>query len=420
MLSLSQRRTQLTVIIMVAVLIRLGVMFALQTYQFKSERAYGYSNARVAFHVMTGRGFSLSANEAGGLNKTAITPPGYVYVLAGIFKIFGPYTVMSAIVIETIQALISSLTCLLFYLLGRRFHEHIGLLAAAAMAVYPSAIFFSVVRIGPAPVVVLLLALMMHYLLKLQENPQTRDAVICGVLMGLNALFEPAVILFYVLACIWLLLWRSRARLAAVTHAFVMGIVCMVLVLPWTIRNYMVFHTFVPLKSSMGRNLLEGSHPQGTGVIHHFGIPEVLSLEELKIFRSSNELQKDKMLFHKAVEFIQDDPKYFLHSTLRRIFYFWAPLNPYRTTPHDTLRLVTYGPVLILAIFGILLMRQKWLETTLVLALFFSYPLPYYITHVSINRYKFIVEPFLVLLASYAVLTLIRRLKPRAIPVAAG
>jgi 4-amino-4-deoxy-L-arabinose transferase-like glycosyltransferase len=416
----NQRALWLTAIVVVALLVRLCVMFLLQGYVFKGNHEYGYNNTMVAKQLVLGEGFSLGYYDSGAPRPTAITPPGYVYFLALMFSIFGVYSVEAAIVIEVLQSLTAAVTCIVFYMLGKRVSEQVGILTAAAMAVYPPSIFFSVMRIGPVILVVLLLALTMHYLLKIQENLHYRDAVICGIVMGCNALFEPAVVLFYVLSCVWLFLWSPMSRVAALKFSIIMGVVCFVCLLPWTIRNSIVFGSYVPLKSSMGRNLLEGNTPYGTGVIHNFEKENLFSPEDYKKLRNTDELQADKMMFDKALYFIKQDPMRFVMSTLKRIFYFWSPINPYRPTREDMLRLVTYGPVLIGAIIGVLLAGKHWRVVSLVLCLFLAYPLPYYITHVSINRYKFIVEPFLVLLAIYALTEIFEKIRGRPLQIING
>jgi hypothetical protein len=106
---------------------------------------------------------------------------------------------------------------------------------------------------------------------------------------------------------------------------------------------------------------------------------------------------------------IKNDPKTFLNLTLKRIFYYWSPVNPYRPTRYDNLRMIFYGPVLVFAALGILLTRKRWRETSLLLALFLSHPLIYYVTQVTINRYRYAAEVFLIPLASYAVVSLLER-----------
>ncbi|NIN68309.1 MAG: hypothetical protein GTO63_27095, partial [Anaerolineae bacterium] len=74
----------------------------------------------------------------------------YVFFMALIFRVFGVYTLGSAIVIETAQLLMAAASCVIFYGLGTKmFNQKVGLFAALGLAFYPPSVFFSIMRIGP-------------------------------------------------------------------------------------------------------------------------------------------------------------------------------------------------------------------------------------------------------------------------------
>ncbi len=414
-----QMKRYIPLIAVISLLLCLSAMLVLKSYQFRNRKAYGYNNTLIAKHIVDGKGFKLTTNMKGELQATAITPPGYVYFVALIFSLFGSYTTQSAIAIEILQSITTACTCIVLYLIGRRVHEMVGLLSAIALAVYPAAIFFSVMRIGPALLVVLLVGLIMYYLLKIQARPTYRDAAICGLLMGLNALFEPAIITFYVLACVWLFAWISTSRMMAVKLSFLMGFVCILCVIPWTIRNYVVFNAFVPMKSSMGRNLLEGNTPYGNGVIHHFDHSKLFTPEERReMYTDMNEVQRNKVMQSKAIEIIKDNPQRFLQSSIKRFYAFWAPGNPYKAKPYQSIQWFAYTPFLLLGFIGIILGYKKWSGISLIFCFLLSYPFPFYLTHFSINRYQYIVEPFLILLTCYAIVDLFHRYRGQKLELA--
>jgi hypothetical protein len=288
------------------------------------------------------------------------------------------------------------------------------------MAFYPPSILFSVMRISPILMVVLILALIMHYFFKIQEHWRRRDVLVCGLLMGVNALLEPTVILFYIAGCVWLFLWSFGSRMAAVKSSAIMAVVCVACILPWTIRNYVVFDTFVPVKSSAGWNLLEGNHPYANGVAFGSGFDKVFSEEEFRRLKNLSEVEENKAMQRKAIEFIKADPPRFIQLTIKRMYYYWSFTNPYWPTRYDALRIFTYGPVLVLAATGLLLSLRKWREASLFLALFISYPLFYYATQVTIYRYRYAPEAFLLVLASYAALELVKRFGARQSILPAG
>src|SRR5262249_27327147 len=155
-------------------------------------------------------------SDSGKAMPTAISPPLYVYFIGIVFSIFGIYSVQSAIVIELFQSLLAAISCVVFYQLGKQFSETAGLLAALGMAFYPPSVLFSTMRIGPIVLVVLLIGMIILYLFMIQEHWWRRDAVICGFLMGITALVEPAGILLFVAGCVWLFFWCSGSWLVAV------------------------------------------------------------------------------------------------------------------------------------------------------------------------------------------------------------
>lgn len=170
----------------------------------------------------------------------------------------------------------------------------------------------------------------------------------------------------------------------------------------------------------MGKNLLEGNRPSGDGIIFTYQYDDVFSEDELEGLESLNEVERYKVMQRKAIEYIKADPGRFVELTIKRIYYYWSPTNPYRPTPYDNLRIVTYGPVLILAVMGALLGWKRWKETSIFLFLFLAYPLPYYITQVTIYRYRYGAEAFLLILASYAVVELVKRFGPDRLVEAIG
>jgi 4-amino-4-deoxy-L-arabinose transferase-like glycosyltransferase len=412
---LENKKLLLTLIFIAALVVRLGTMVALQTYKLETADEFGTGLGSTARHVVLGEGFVSGDHSSGKVMPTAVALPLYVYFLALVFSIFGIYSVPSAIIIEIVQSFTAAFTCIVFYHLGKRFSETVGLLAALGIAFYPASILFSVMRIGPTVLVVLLLGLIMICVFRIQEHWRSRDALICGVLMGITALAEPTGALFFVASCGWLLLWSSHHRFAAVRCSILMATACILCVLPWTIRNYLVFNAFVPLKSALGMNLLQGNNLYANGVTfddYYSGKYELFTDQEREKLRRLNEVQRNKIMQEKAIGFIKADPKRFVELTLRRIFYYWSFVNPYRPTPHDNLRIVTYGPVFILAVIGLILAcRRRWREGSLFLALIVFYPLVYYITQVTLNRYRYGVEAFLLVLASYATVELVNAVR---------
>jgi hypothetical protein len=408
--AISTHRWALT-IALVAFLLRAGVLVSVATYDFPSNWEYGYEYGATARWVALGNGFSSPNYDAP--RPSALTAPAYVYLIAAAFRIFGVYSVGAAIALELLQSLFAAATCLAIYRLGAALYSpRVGLLAAAGLAVYPPSIFFSVNRIGPVHLVPLLIALVLFDLLRLAESGETRHLVRCGLLMGVTALVEPAVLPFYAAACAWLLIYSLRGFVPAVRHCAWLACLTLLCIVPWTIRNYVTFERFVLIKSPAGMNLLYGNNPHGNGVSQnlyvHFLPEEKAFLDQL------DEISQDDIMFSMAWGFIRNHPLTFIRMTLRRVVAFWNFYNPDSPSPHNMLRGLAYGCAALAALVGLALSDRYRKATALLVSLFLGYPLIYYVTHVSFYRYRFPVEPFVILLASFAVVTIFERLSAPA------
>ena len=169
---------------------------------------------------------------------TALLAPGYPLVLAGIFLVFGVYSVQSAVVAYLINCLFSALTCIALYKLGDRlFGREVGLAAAALLALYPPSIWHSVNTIWDTTLTGLALVVLVTWLYGLPERPGTAQLLRAGLLMGFVAFLNPALLSFYpvVALVLWLRIRKQGSKgyreIAILTGS------CLLVCVPWMVRN---------------------------------------------------------------------------------------------------------------------------------------------------------------------------------------
>jgi hypothetical protein len=75
-----------------------------------------------------------------------------------------------------------------------------------------------------------------------------------GLLWGLIALSNSALLLFLSVCGIWILLGTAGLKNAAFLAT----------IAPWTIRNWRVFHTFIPMRDSLGADSKSAADPAPT------------------------------------------------------------------------------------------------------------------------------------------------------------
>lgn len=196
---------------------------------------------------------------------TAQWPPGYPFFLAGIYRLFGP-TLYGA---RLANMLLSAGTAALVYLLALRlFDRRSALLAALLAAVFPGQVFFvSVLYSEILFTFMFVLALLLIVVSPGRAASRRAWWLVClGVLAGAAALVRGQGLFLLPMAfAAWLLLGVPRARAFRWTIA-VTGL-ALAVILPWTVRNYLVLGSPVFITSSLGGNLYTGHNDAGSDPI---------------------------------------------------------------------------------------------------------------------------------------------------------
>jgi 4-amino-4-deoxy-L-arabinose transferase-like glycosyltransferase len=253
--------TTLLVVLLLAVAFaaRLGVVLYTPGYHLQSDPLAYDRRARAI--ALTGHYpyYRLHGRRL----QDAVWPPGYPYFLAGVYRLTGqslaparPGAVLARWkVARIVQALIGALTAGLIGLVGRQlWGRRVGLLALAIASVYLPLALVSVTLMTEATFVPLALGALACVLAARSAPRPTRWIVAAGVLVGLAALTrDDGVVLLVPLA---LGTWHRPRRLAsALRGPLVLIAVAALTVAPWTVRNALELHAFIPITDHLGKTL---------------------------------------------------------------------------------------------------------------------------------------------------------------------
>jgi 4-amino-4-deoxy-L-arabinose transferase-like glycosyltransferase len=176
-------------------------------------------------------------------------PPLYPYFIGALYACFGTLNA-----VKWAQALAGALVVTSIGSVGRRaFGPRVGLVGAAVAAFYPELVWFSV-HFWAETLFMAFLWWGFERLLEADESGGFGAALAAGVLWGLAILTRETVLYFLPAAALWLA-WRQR-RCGAVFL-----VAALLVVAPWTYRNWAVFHAFVPVSTAGGLNLYQGNAP---------------------------------------------------------------------------------------------------------------------------------------------------------------
>lgn len=345
--------------------------------------------ARIAWALVSGHGYSSPWPNT-PLQATAQQPPGYPLLVAAIFSVFGSYTTSSLWTTVLLNALFAALTAISMLEIGRRnFGASVGVIAAWIWAcwLYEAAVS---IRLWENALSALWLTISLLLLRAVAVSTRVSRWLLFGLLAGAAALTNTTLLALFPFFWLWLL-FSSRAELWLRVRRVLLSVATCVLVLvPWTIRNYTAFHQLIPIRDNFGLEFWLGNHEGAPDRVEHdfplLNPAEYNRLGEIRFMEAKRQL---------GLQFVRQHPRQFLSLSLRRIRLFW-------TEPEGS----AWRWISLLAWIGAFLaLRHQAAAAVPYLTVLLIFPLVYYVTH-TFPTYRFPIEPTMLILASYATVCL--------------
>ena len=381
----------------------MGYIVIGHTYKFKTIEdnfSFGWEMGRVARSLALGQGFSSPFHGITG--PTAWEPPLYPILIASVFKLFGIYTQASAVVLLSINSVFSALTCIPVFRIAKRcFSEKLAVWTAWTWALLPSVVYWCTRWVWETSLAALLLATIFWLALVIEEKDGLLPWIEFGLLWGIAALTNTALLSFLPASGLWA--WYRRAQqgkrsLAGVMLASAVFVAC---IAPWLVRNYRTFGQFVFIRSNFGAELRLGNGPGANGTWMDYLHP-TKNVAQLHLYRQMGEIAYVAERKRQALAFIGDDYARFASLCIKRFIYYWDGL------PHPGSALAPLANALfltssLLAFWGLgRALRQRRPGAWLFLWLILFYPLVFYIAFPH-PRYRHPIEPELGILMVYII-----------------
>ena len=382
----------------------------------------------LAMRVIAGHGFTFGEQWWPATAADAPTAHwSYLYTgyLILIYKFFG----LNPLVARVIQAVIVGLLQpYLAYRLARYlFNPVTGLAAAILTGIYAYFIYYAATLMTePFYIVAILASLLisMRMVKLVPEDDQspadttTRENLWMGVWLGLTlgiaVLMRQLFLLMIPFVFLWIW-WASRKRIWR--SLLISGLMILVMVIPFTISNYLRFDRFVLLNTNAGYALFWSNHPvYGTKFVpiltDDMGSYNDLIPEELL---SLDEAALDQELLKLGIGFITEDPLRYLVLSISRIppyFNFWPSASS--SLVSNISRVFSFGIMLPFMLYGLYRSYVERVKPLIMQPLFllYLYILVYSGIHIltwTLVRYRLPVDAVLVIFAGLAMVDLIGR-----------
>ena len=410
--------------------------------------ARGAEYVDIATSIAAGHGFSYkegdrwfwldfspeTEHDAETYYATAIEEPIYPYILAASIGFFGNKGVFALVVLQFLSWVAA---CLLTYSLGRAlFSPNVGLFSAIMLAWWPNAEHMVLGYLGPSPFALLIFtatAYLVTY--KLKSDSSNWWIAATGVLLGLGTLTLASSQIFIPIASATLIINKGWTKPQSWGAGLLLALVAALVISPWTYRNWSTFGEFVPVRTGMGlishqgNPTLAGSFMPGPHVCSDTlgpfwtakSIPDAMhqatteQAKEIAIYKRSfeciaqnapsdyeeyNEPQRDAFYLQQAKKFIYEYP-----WTFAKMAYY-----KYLTAikGQEAGRATTVFGFLCLIGMAICLVQRK---AIVLVAMILAYFAPYALGIPWGYRYRFPIEPLVIIFGIYAVSAATDRLK---------
>ncbi|HTW90861.1 MAG TPA: tetratricopeptide repeat protein [bacterium] len=401
--------------------------------------------------------------------------PLYPYLLGIVYKLSGANQMAARIV----QALIGSVGCGLVYILARQLLKpqasspkpqassrkplksdpHSSLLplpssltptiAGLVMAAYPLAIWYDGELLLEGTLTFLL---MLGFVLLYRSRDKDRQWWLPGIVFGLASITRPNVLAFLAVLPVWLFVegkgskgprvQGSKSETRALepsnpgtrstwTRLLLVWGAAALVILPVTIRNYVVSRQFVPIAWQAGTNFYIGNSPQSDGTTAILpgtrgswwgGFDDVKRLAEQALGRPLKGAEIDRYWLGKGLEFWREQPGKALGLLARKTFLWFAGYEVGNETDlyavkHDSFinyllfnsgfLKFPFGILLPLALAGVWFRRKEWRRFLPLYLFVVAYSLSFIVFFVT-GRYRTSVVPIVAILAAIGLIGLIR------------
>lgn len=405
---------------------------------------------RVAYNLTVGKGY-IASYDAAVYEKIGVhllsehcfclnpmapivgRAPLWPGIIAAIYAVLG----IQNIFVRLFLCCIGSGTCVLVSrFAGAIFDRRAGMVAGVLAALYPGLFLYDGWLYSESLYTFLLVAFT-YTLYLTQQTARYRWMITGGVLLGLLSLTRPNGLIVLVFVFIWAIVairakwlaWRTVLKSVVMIAALTLAIV-----VPWTVRNYFIFGSFVPVATGDGIVLLGAYNPLilQNGPFRGLWIrPSLLYPAGTRTYRNCQvdcEVQQNSDYTHLAGQWVQShlgEMPYLLGLHFR---YMWTPSTPEADLPMNQfpgrlssqllMAMIPVSSYLIfaLAALGLVLTWRKW-PSLLFLYLLIALDIAQCLYFYGSSRFRAPIEPLLVVLASGTIWWLTQRRNIARLPL---
>jgi 4-amino-4-deoxy-L-arabinose transferase-like glycosyltransferase len=333
-------------------------------------------------------GYRTAADDVLALRLISVpnTMPGYPLLIAATGCVVALQRAVDVVLSAASAWLIGSIV----RLISR--DKLAALIAAAVWAVYPMAMFLAAIGVTETLFVfLLLLGLYFYY---------RADFWLGSIALVLGILTRPQIELIApVLVLVFSLVVHRRGAQRCLVDLSGFLAIYLLLMAPWWVHNIARYGSFVRLNAGFGQVIYAGNNPMnqsGGGIVG-------VDVDGEAFSDIADPVARDRAMQRAALDYIAEHPGHFIAMAGVKFLRLWRPW-PYAPLYSRPLFVIvvaaSFFPILVLGITGLVWGAARYGPSFLPLVMFILYTTAVHMITIGSVRYRFPIEPMLVVFAA--------------------
>lgn len=293
--------------------------------------------------------------------RRVLRVPGFPLVLAASIRFFGN----SILAARLMLACVGTACCLLTFLLAKQLlSRKIGLVAAGVLAVHPLQIMNSVLILsenwftfGMLLSLISLTAFLKQFTQPLADSqgrpnwPSTKGlgrlssikigsrrwALLTGGLIGVTVLIRPGYLPWVGFCVLGIFACHNRSWKARLVHSAALVFGCLLIMMPWALRNREVTGHFVLTSLWSGPSLYDGLNPDATGA------SDMTFFDREQVMKTMSEFEMNRHYSQRAFQFATNNPGLAIELGLQKAMLYLMPVPNFVKDMHWAASVVCVG-----------------------------------------------------------------------------
>ena len=393
-------------------MIRLGmIIFVAHPQQIVDDPVHLllYEHGAIAHNLYTDHGFamqwpygSFDSARAAEMKQPpkwegAFLPPLNPYLLYFSYEIFGE-SAAALYAMMLLYAIVSCFIPLAVYKLGCLLGSETSARVSALIAGVFLPAAYAVVTFSGSALYQLLGIVVLYFAVLSIKRPSYRSFLLLGLSCGImTQLRSEFFFLEFLLIAVVIMLARSIDR-KVIVKGFAAVLVCVAIIAPWTIRNYVLFHQFVPVLSHPWYEMWRGDNPLANGTTHkedgasvwvNANYPSLIRRMDSIPYNQFFEAKVDAIFKGEVIAFIIDHPAQFLSLGIKKLAYFFTidPNQPMCRNPLYFIPMLLVSGLTIMGFYLLARDRSRRHAYYIMLVFFGTYIFMTFMT-VMLTRYQ--------------------------------